>query len=92
MYYFLVQTSSQIWFISLVDDCQFPIPPRKIGKNKKIKITLLDKIWGNKKKAKKKKKTTLPLRQIQCLIKLNLNLLITTTLVVLQGRPMSAKC
>jgi hypothetical protein len=72
MYYFLVQTSSQIWFIPLVDDCQFPIPPRKIGK--------------------KKKKTILPLRQIQCLIKLNLNLLITTTLVVLQGRPMSAKC
>ncbi len=60
----------------------------------KKKEPYLTKFGGTKKKKKKKKKkkTTLPLRQIQCLIKLNLNLLITTTLVVLQGRPMSAKC
>jgi hypothetical protein len=55
MYYFLVQTSSQIWFIPLVDDCQFPIPPRKIGKKKKKKKPYLTK-FGGKKKSKKKKK------------------------------------
>jgi hypothetical protein len=47
MYYFLVLTSSQIWLIALVDDCQFPIPPRKIGEKKKKNPT--GKNWGKQK-------------------------------------------
>ncbi len=58
MYYFLVQTSSQIWFIPLVDDCQFPIPPRKIGNGngKKKKKNPTWQNLGEQKKSKKKKK------------------------------------